>query len=437
MTFSANELAGLLDGTLHGPAGEVTGFVLDHRSVQPGNAFVAVQGARVDGADFAEEALRAGASVVIAARALPAPSILVPDIPAALAQMAGTLRGRFTGPVVGITGSVGKTTVKELTLAALRPLGPGIGTLGNQNTEYSSPLLWTQVTPETRSVVVEMGMRGPGQIAPLSRIHRPRVAVITNIGTAHLELLGSREAIARAKSEIFAGLEPDGMAVLPAEDDFAAFLAEGAHPHPVRTFGTGAAVDCRVIDVIENGWEGVEVKGFCLDVPWHASIPGLGRHLGMGAAAAVLSASLVGLSPQEAADELVFTEFAPLRMEVRTWRGARVLLDAYNANPASMRSALSSFRALPVAGRRWALLGDMRELGPEAPALHREILSEVGDLKVAVVGPIMTELASEFGFCAYPDAGAAREFFAELAPEDAVLIKASRALELERVLEEN
>ena len=438
-------LSDLLGGVIEGAAPEslVTGFATDNREVHPGDAFLAIKGANVDGHDFAADAIAKGAVVVIAERPIASPHILVPNLVDALAKMGRTLRRQITGPVVGITGSVGKTTAKEFVAQALSPLGDVVRTQGNRNTEYTMPLMWVDTDDTTAAVVVEMAMRGFGQIKHLAAIAEPTIALVTNIGHSHLEMVGDRDGIARAKGELLEALPQDGIAVLWREDDYFPALQAIAGDRHVVTFGTSSEADCRIIDYSPIGWEGSVVKGFYLNLPWEAKLPILGRHIALSAAAAIAVASTQGISPQEAADALAEIEMPPMRMEIREWKGATILLDAYNAAPGSMAAALETLAEAEVEGNRYAVLGTMRELGAYTEAAHREIGRVVAGSKlqgVCFVGEDMAKFAAEAAREAgMPssriDVGDPKAFLSQVGEGDAVLIKGSRLLELERILE--
>ena len=412
----------------------VSGFATDSREVKPGDCFIAIMGERVDGHDFAQEVIAKGASVVLAERPVDAPHILVDNVVGALARLGAHYRALYSGPVIGITGSAGKTTTKEFLAAALAPLGKIVKTEGNRNTEYTAPLLWPEVTPDTKAVVVEMAMRGLGQIAHLASFSMPTAAIVTNIGWSHASEVGSREGIAQAKGELLEALPHNGIAVLPADDEFYPALAKFAEGRQIYTFGGSERADCRVIGIRSEGWEGSVVDGFFADIPWQAHIPYLGKHLAQNVAAAVCMAAAMGLAPQEAAESVFDAELPPMRMQVLERNGVMVLLDAYNASPSSMRGAIETFMDLPVVGKRVLILGQMNELGEESARAHQEIGGYVRGQKVdrvATFGPI----AASYGMG--QPAGSIeelRELFSGLKSGDAVLIKGSRSLELERVI---
>ncbi len=233
---SVMELAKLLGGVAHGIAPDLNaiGWATDSRAVNPGDIFLAIKGANFDGHDHVTEAQDRGAVASVVERAVKEAHIAVTNLPVALARMASAYRDRFAGPVIGVTGSAGKTMTKEFIAAAVSPLGPVLKTEGNRNTEYTAPLLWTELTPDHKVVVVEMGMRGFGHIGHLAKFSRPTIGVVTNIGVSHMELVGDRKGIAKAKGEMLRGLPLEGKAVLWHEDEFLSAL-EAETKAPVQT----------------------------------------------------------------------------------------------------------------------------------------------------------------------------------------------------------
>jgi UDP-N-acetylmuramoyl-tripeptide--D-alanyl-D-alanine ligase len=272
---------------------------------------------------------------------------------------------------------------------------------------------------------------------------KPTIGLVTNIGYGHLEMVGSREGIARAKGELLEELPRNGTAVLWSEDDYLDVLREIADGREVRTFGTSEGADCRITDYRVSDWSSAEVQGICNGEEWTAHLPAAGRHIALNAAAAVLAAACAGVEPAQAAEQLRHASLPPMRMEVRDINGAVVLLDTYNASPPAMISAIETLRELPVQGRRVAVLGDMRELGEYTPELHAQIGAALTGLdSVLLFGPNMTQYAlSEAQAAGLSNVTAAssisdvRRFLEELQPGDAALLKGSRALELERALE--
>jgi UDP-N-acetylmuramoyl-tripeptide--D-alanyl-D-alanine ligase len=437
-------LADLLGGILDSPrTALVYGFATDHRQIKAGEAFLAIRGARFDGHEFAKEAMQNGAVVVVAERPVSAPHILVPDLVEALANLARGLRATFEGPVIGITGSAGKTTTKEFVASAISPLGKVLKTEGNRNTEYTGPLMWTELEPDTKAVVVEMAMRGFGQIAHLASFAQPTIGVITNIGYGHMEMVGSREGIAKAKGELLEALPQNGTAILWAEDDYLATLREKAGARRVLTFGTSESADCRITDYHLLDWQVAAISGTCGGHEWSSRLPVIGRHIALNAAAAVLAASLVGVDPSEAAHHIQDASLPPMRMEIRQVNGATILLDTYNASPPAVAAALEALRELPIEGKRFAVLGEMKELGEHQERLHREIGRGLAGIdEVLFYGEPMATFAREEATAAGLESSAVAtsivdvaQFVRKAQPGDAVLIKGSRALELERALE--
>jgi UDP-N-acetylmuramoyl-tripeptide--D-alanyl-D-alanine ligase len=420
----------------------VTGFATDSKQVTPGDLFIAIKGERVDGHEFAAEAFSRGASAALVEQPVEGPYLQVESVVAALARFGSHERARFTGPVIGVTGSAGKTTTKEFIAAAVSPLGPVLKSEGNRNTEYTSPLLWADLTTETQTVIVEMAMRGFGQIEHLAQIAQPTVGIVTNIGYAHVLQVGSREGIASAKGELLEALPADGTAVLWAEDEYLGHLLNLNLGGRAVTFGFSDQADCRVTHHKPLSWTRSEVNGMIGDKTWTAVLPAVGPHIALDAACAVLTAWVLEVDPQEAAACLEPVVLPPMRMEVRTWHGATLLLDTYNASPPSMISALDTLHQMPVEGRKFVLLGEMRELGSLSEKAHREVGRFTKGLnldRIGLVGAEMRFVGEEVGSdrterLATPEQQ--RTFLAQVKPGDAILIKGSRALELERLLEE-
>jgi UDP-N-acetylmuramoyl-tripeptide--D-alanyl-D-alanine ligase len=368
----------------------VTGMQVDSRRIEEGDLFVAVDG----GKDFVEHALARGAAAA-----------LVPeDSFAALAAIAGAVRDRSKARIVAITGSTGKTSTKDILYALCAPHRRTIANEGNYNTEIGVPLTICRIEEDTEICISELGMRGLGQIAWLASFVRPDVGVITNVGPAHLELLGSIENIARAKAELIDALPPGGIAVVPDEpllepyltrSDIVVKRVDTATPVPFETSYTSK-------HQLQNTRTAIAVAEF-LEIP----LP-----------------------------ETLSVEFSKFREEERPLPGDGVLLnDCYNANPVSMRAALEHFVVRAGDRRRIAVLGDMLELGPGAPGYHREIrelVQQLGIEQVIAVG----ELAREYGGDWVPTAAeAAERLRAELRLGDAVLVKGSLGVGLAIIAE--
>ena len=371
-------------------ADAVTGVQIDSRRVRDGDLFVAVGG----GADFVEHALARGASAA-----------LVPDdANAALATIASTVRSRSRARVVGITGSTGKTSTKDILFAICAPHARTIANEGNYNNELGVPLTLCRLEDDTEICISEMGMRGLGQVAELAAIAKPDVAVITNVGPVHLELVETVENVARAKAELIDALPPGGVAVVPREP-----LLE---PYLTRT--------------------DIEIERVDGDEPLPFATNYSSRHQLANTRLAVAAARHLGVPLPE--DELT-VEFSKLREEEHPLPDGGLLLnDCYNANPVSMRAALEHLVERAGPHRRVAVLGEMAELGETAPGYHREVGKLVKELGVHVIG--VGELARDYGGEWVPTAAeAAQRLRAELRPGDVVLVKGSRAVGLEVVAE--
>ncbi|MFZ0141662.1 MAG: UDP-N-acetylmuramoyl-tripeptide--D-alanyl-D-alanine ligase [Aeromicrobium sp.] len=439
--MSVAEIADVVGGQVHGDATtSVTApATLDSRDAQPGGLFAALDGEHVDGHDFAAQALAAGAAAVLASRPVDEPCIVVDDVTLALAQLAAHVLGRIDPVVIAITGSQGKTSVKDMLAAVLEPSGPTIAPVGSFNNELGVPLTLLRADQETRYLVVEMGARGVGHIASLCRITPPDVALVLNVGRAHVGEFGSPDVTAQAKGEIVEALPADGTAVLNADDARVAAMASRTSAR-ILTFGaTGDVVlgDVRLDDGGEPFFT-LSHAGVTVDV----HVPQIGAHHAPNAAAAATTALALGLDLQVVADRL---DHAVARSPMRMARHERddglvVIDDAYNANPESMAAAL---HALAGVGRdrMVAVLGEMLELGDGSHAAHVEVgrlAAELGVDRVVAVGAGaagIAEGAAERGTAVADVNEAVRLLSAWLTPADVVLVKASRGVRLERVTE--
>ncbi len=396
-------------------AEEVTGVEIDSRRIDEGDLFVAVNGGR----DFVKHAFARGASAALVAE----------DAFAALAAIARLVRGRSAARVVGITGSTGKTSTKDILAALCETSARTVAAEGSFNNELGVPLTLCRLEPDTEVCIVEMGMRGIGQIGELCEIARPEVGVITAIAPVHLELLGTLENVARSKAEILAGLPPGGIAVVPDDAPELEPYLDRDDIH-VRRFGRPLAWEPE-----PGGARGLfELDGRTLALRVNLSA----RHHGRNVLAALHAADALGLRPAD----------GELRVELTRWRGEELPLpgggvlinDCYNANPLSMRAALEHLAERAGGRRRVALLGEMAELGPDGPAYHAEIgraVAELGvDELVAVGGPARGYVEGAVGVSSHWVATvdeAIQTLEAVLRPGDAVLVKGSRAVGLEAV----
>jgi UDP-N-acetylmuramoyl-tripeptide--D-alanyl-D-alanine ligase len=409
--FSLEEVAALCPGRLDAApwADEVTGVQIDSRLIEEGDLFFAVGG----GEDFSRHAFARGAAATLAPD----------DAFSELAALGSAVRARSSARVVGITGSTGKTSTKDILAAFCRPHARTVAAEGGHNNEIGLPLTLTRIDEDTEVVICEMGMRGIGQIAELCAIARPKVGVITSIGPVHLELLGTVERVAEAKAEIVASLPQGGTAVVRDEPLLEPFL--GREDIEIRRFGpenveTFERIDggCRAVFVLEGETRELE-------------FPFTARHQAQNALAALLALQALGLPLPEGR---VDVELSRWRGEESPLPGGGLLInDSYNANPASMRAALEHLAEHE--GRKVAVLGEMAELGPTAPDYHREVGELVESLGIdAVLG--VGELARGYGGEHAGDAAEAVAKVKEIAqPGDVVLVKGSRAVGLEVVAE--
>jgi UDP-N-acetylmuramoyl-tripeptide--D-alanyl-D-alanine ligase len=437
--WTANELRAATAGTLAAQVA-VSGISIDTRTIQPGDLFVALRDAR-DGHDFVAEALAKGAACALVDRDPPgvtadAPLLRVADTLAGLQALGTAARRRSAARVVGVTGSVGKTTTKEMLRLALGALGPTHAATASFNNHWGVPITLARQPRDARFAAIEMGMNNRGEIAPLTRMARPHVAIITTIGTAHIGNLGSQEAIAEEKADILLGVEPGGTAILPADSPFLPLLLARAKAAglAVLTFGESARAEIQLTDYVagpDRGTARLLMDGLPLSV--HLAAPGL--HLAINACATIAAVHALGGDVVAAAEALATFGASAGRGQRVTLAlpgGAALLIDdSYNASPTSIRAGLAVLGAQP-ASRRIVALGDMRELGDDAPAMHAELAADVAaaaDL-VFCCGPLMRHLydalpvAKQGGHCA--DSGALAPVLAQAVRSgDAVLVKGS------------
>ncbi len=445
MTLS--EFAARCGGKLLGEDRPITGYATDSRGVSPGDLFLCIKGERVDGHEYAAAAIASGASGCLSTREVEGPHILVDDISVALARFATSKRAEFIGPVVGVTGSTGKTSTKDFVAAALSPLGLVLKSAGNRNTEYTSPLVWADLSSEHKAVVVEMGMRGLGQITHLASFSKPTIGIVTNVGTSHMEKVGSRQGVFQAKSELLRALPEDGTAVVWREDDFYHELADAA-PGRVVSFGFSLEADCQVLGYRALSWESSLLRGSLEGETFEVELNTTGRHQALNAAAAVAAASAAGVPISRAAESLRSAELQPLRLQVVPFRGATVILDTYNASPDSTVAALRTLADVPSQGRKIAILGEMRELGTFTESGHRLVGKALAQSSVdhaLLTGGPTSFIGEEARMAGMPadqitelkafEIDAVRRFLDGVLPGDVVLIKGSRALGLESALE--
>ena len=427
MRFRASQVATAVGGELVGDDAWFDGATQDSRAVTPGCLFVPIVAER-DGHEFIAAALAAGAAGYLTEREPgPGTAIRVEDTGAALLALGAAARGSLSGPVVGITGSVGKTSVKDLTRAVFARRGSVHASHRSFNNEIGVPLTLL-AAPGDGPVIVELGARHVGDIAALCEVARPDIGVLTTVAVAHTGEFGSVEAVARTKGELFDALPPDGCAVLNA--DVPEVVAQASRTRSrVLTFGDTGEVRARDV-VLDDDLR----ASFRLESPWGRTEVRLsvhGAHMVPNALAAAAVGLVLDMSLADVAAGLAEGDASPWRMALGTApSGLRVLNDAYNANPVSTAAALDSLAALPVAGRRVAVLGLMAELGDRAADEHLAIAQRTADLGIELVA-VGTDL---YGVEPLADVDAVHAVL-DLGADDAVLVKGSRVAGLEVLAE--
>lgn len=427
---------------------KITGVSTDTRTLQPGDLFFALTGESSDGHKFLADALARGASGVVVSRKVEAKclAIRVQDTLAALGDLARFYRSKFSPTVVGVTGSVGKTTTKEMIAAVAAARGPVLKNAGNFNNEIGLPLTLFGLASKYKTAVVEMAMRGPGQIEYLADIARPSIGVITNIHMSHIELLGSLDAIADAKGELLGRLPKDGIAVLNADDAYFDYLSRRAACR-ILSFGESPQADVRAIS------SGLDAEGCCTfevktaNGSFDVRIPVPGEHNIKDALAAIAVGEELGIAQNDIRKALAGFRPPEKRSNViPSRRGFVVIDDTYNASPPSVVSALKTL-SMMEGDRKISVLGDMLELGDHAMSAHLEVgravrengidmLVVVGQLaKLIARGAIDAGMPVTQVFESEDSSQAAREVASKVRERDVVLVKGSRAVKMEKVVE--
>nr|WP_294556562.1 UDP-N-acetylmuramoyl-tripeptide--D-alanyl-D-alanine ligase [uncultured Rhodopila sp.] len=442
--WTAHELAEAAGGVLSAPF-DANGVSIDTRTLTPGDLFIALLGEGRDGHAFVADAIARGAAgaMVHADVAPAAPTLRVDDTLAGLTRLGGFARARFAGRLVAVTGSVGKTTTKEMLRAALSAFGPTHAAAASYNNHWGLPLTLAVIPRAARFCIAEIGMNHAGEIEPLARLARPHVALITAIAKAHIGHLGSIEAIADEKAAIARGLEPGGIAVFPADSPHLPRLRAAASGASVLTFGSDPAADVRLLHAeADAGGSLIQVDVLGRSVGLRLNAPG--RHMALNATATLAAIAALGLDAAKAAAAL--ESFAPLagrgsRRELAIPGGTILLLDeSYNGNGASMRAALEVLRLQPDR-RRIAVLGDMLELGDEGPAEHAglaEAVEQCADV-LFTCGPLMRHLhdsvpSGRRGAHAADSNALAPIVAKAIADGDAVLVKGSLGSGMKRII---
>ena len=432
--FTIRELLTATGGTLCAPAdfGDpiVTGMTIDTRTLTPGMGYVAIRGGTFDGHRFIPDAMEKGAVLSISDVEVPFPHIRVANTVLAYQNIAKLHRERFSLPVVCITGSVGKTTTKEMVKAVLSTTLCTHATVGNLNNQTGVPTTVLQITPEHQVSVMELGTNHFGEIDAIARVAQPTICLFTNIGEAHIEFFGSRQGIFQGKTEMLRHMRPNGVILANADDDLLRTI-----PHAI-TYGLSDDAKVRAYHVQENGLDGVsfdaDVFGRRLPITLHVA----GKHMVQNALAALAVAHLVGV-PLDAAQQALF-DFLPGsgRAEILHTDRLTIIDGSYNCNPTSMEAALDVLKTAPT--RRVCIFGDMFELGPDAPQFHARIgayAKQLGIDRMITVGP----LAKHAAFADSPVFDTVEALLdalpSLLQPGDTVLIKASYGMHLNRVVD--
>lgn len=446
--ITLHEVAKACCGTLHGdPELKITSIVTDSRKAGEGSLFAAIKGARVDGHRFIPAVAEQGAVCVLCEEKpdVEINYIKVESTLVALKGIAEYYRSLFTIPFIGITGSVGKTSTKEFISAVLAQKYNVHKTGGNFNNELGVPITLFGLEEEHEVAVIEMGISGFGEMTRLSKMVKPDISVITNIGYCHLENLGDRDGVLRAKTEMFEYLKKDGVIILCHDDDKLRTVTDYHGIRPIF-YGTGND-EYRAENITEKGLDGIgctlihhaRMDDSVEDVRIDVTIPTMGRHNVLNALCAMAVGTQLGLSADEIKRGLESFENVGSRNHIIKTDTLTIIDDCYNANPTSTKAGLDTLSKL--GGRRIAILGDMKELGKDELALHREVgayAKEVGIDMLVAVGPLSEATAEGYGEGAYYAATVERcidRIKRYLRPGDTILVKASHSMQFERIVE--
>ena len=440
--FDLDELAAATGGVVLGARAGVCGVTSDTRAIAPGDLFVALKGERFDGHDYVQDAARKGAAAALVERRVGAereiPQVVVPDAKRGLGAIAAWWRQRFPTPLAALTGSNGKTTVKEMIASILTAHCGGrdavLATEGNLNNDIGVPLMLLRLRERHRYAVIEMGMNHLGEIDYLTRMASPTVAQVTNAQRAHIGILGSIEAIAQAKGEVYAGVKPNGIALVNEDDAFAAYWKQLNKDRRVLTFGTKDTADVRGL------LEGGQVRFVTPTDAFAVTLQVPGEHNARNAIAACAAAVALDIAPRSIQSGLAAYAGTKGRLQSRAGvNGARVIDDSYNANPESMKAAIRVLAESP--GRKVFVMGDMGELGEAGAPMHAEVgafARGAGIDRLLALGPLSMHAAEAFGEGGSHYADIEALFAAARAEASAgttILVKGSRFMQMERAVE--
>lgn len=437
LSFAADAVKGVLHGQDHA----FNGVSTDTRTLQEGELYVALSGPNFDGNKFVEQAREKGAAgaIVSAVTTADMAQLVVDDTRLALGQLAAAWRDRQSCTVVGITGSNGKTTLKEMVAACLSSVAPTLATAGNLNNDIGMPLMMTRIEDSHKFAVLEMGANHAGEIAYLTSLAKPNVVAITNAAAAHLEGFGSVEGVAHAKAEILQGDPAPDVAVLNADDEYYSYWMSLCEGLDVLSFGINDRADIRA-DQIETGKGRTHFTMHMLDKSIEVTLPLAGQHNVRNACAAAAVASALGISSEDIKQALESLRPVSGRLQpMRGRNGATLYDDSYNANPLSVIAAAEFLAGLP--GKSWFVLGDMFELGDDAEKLHNDVgtsIQEAGVDRLFTFGELSRAAAEGFGENAksFDSLEALVDDLSTGISDDInLLIKGSRGMRMERVVE--
>lgn len=441
MTGSLASAAEYMRGTLTGDDVSFRGVSTDTRSLRAGELFVALHGPNFDGEAFLEQAAKRKAAGAVVAHSVDAalPTIVVDDTMKALGELAASWRAQMPATVVGITGSNGKTTVKELLASCLSMTAKTLATHGNLNNEIGVPLMLLRMSEDHRFAVIEMGANHAGEIGYLSSLAAPKIVAITNAAPAHLEGFGSVEGVARAKGEILTVTPRPEFAILNADDDYFDYWQQEAGDAAIISFGLSAEADFRASHIVPTE-EGSEFSLHMPDTQLDIHLALAGKHNVLNACAAAAIASSLGIGAAHIKRGLEAVAPVGGRLQpVQSASGATLFDDSYNANPVSVQAAAEFLAAQD--GESWLVLGDMAELGGDAELLHAHtgwVIREAGVRHLLATGPLSRNTVESFGEGGrwFESIDALNEALQqEISSRDVVLVKGSRSMGMERVVE--
>lgn len=437
--WKINEIALTLGVTPLPKDAEITGVSLDTRHLKPGDLFIALKGPRFDGNDYVEEALKKGAAAALCTRPHPGPCLVVGDTDKALWQLGVAARARFQGKILAVTGSVGKTTTKEM----LRLVLDAPATEGNLNNHLGAPLTLARLPKDAPFAILELGMNHAGELTELTALAKPHLAIVTTVAPAHLGNFPNIEGIAHAKAEIYSGLMENGVALVPADSPYRVIL-ETSTPRQKIYFGANPDTTAQLVQAH------LHPHGQDVTLRWKSetvttTLASLNPAAAQCALAAFALSCAAGVPPSHVAEKLAYWQPTPGRGGIETvdWQGGQITVmdDSYNASPASVTAALQTLSRLP--GRKIAVLGDMLELGHRSPALHRKLAETVTHRPIAKVFTAGLEMKhlhdalppAQQGAWAATSAALADAVMRELSPGDVILVKGSAGMQMKTVIQ--